>query len=163
MRILGIDPGYDRIGIAVIEKAQKEKYITSTCLTTNKKDSISERIYFVGQEIAKILKEYTPDALAIEKLYFTNNQKTAMGVAEARGVIMYEAHRAGIPVYEYTPGEIKIAVTGYGKATKDMVMGMIPKLILLPHTITSDDELDAIAISITCLAREKFSTEKQKK
>lgn len=158
-RILSIDPGYDRIGIAILEKSlKKDTLIFSECFNTDKKEKVSERIYSVGQEVKRIIDKYKPEILAIEKLYFTTNQKTAMGVAEARGVIMYEAQTKGLTIYEYTPGEIKLAVTGYGKASKDMVMNMVPKLIHIKECISSDDELDAIAIGITCLAIEKFST-----
>lgn len=158
MNIISVDPGFDRVGIAVIKKENnKETILFSECLNTKKGGEISDRIFLVGQEIARIIKDYKPEALAIEKLYITNNQKTAMGVSEARGVIIYEAKRAKIKIFEYTPGEIKVAVTGYGKADKAMVMNMVPKLVELAHSTTSDDELDAIAIGLTCLAREKTS------
>ncbi len=158
MTIISIDPGFDRVGIAIIEKNNpKNTVIFSECFNTNKKESISQRILSVGTEVKRIINEYKPVALAIEKLYITNNQKTAMAVAEARGVIIYEAMRAGIALYEYTPGEIKVAVTGYGKADKSMVMSMIPKLVDMKVVSNSDDELDAIAIGLTCIACEKFN------
>lgn len=157
-RIIAIDPGYDRVGVAVLEKkpGAKEIVLYSTCITTNQKQSIAERIFVIGTEIARVISEYTPVALAIEKLYFTTNQKTAMGVSEARGVIIYEALRAHLTLFEYTPIEIKVAVTGYGKATKDAVHLMINKLVSLEKQRRFDDEIDAIAIGLTCLAREKF-------
>lgn len=158
MNILSVDPGFDRVGIAILSKEKtKNSVLFSECFHTDKKEEISSRIYAVGQEINKVIKNYKPEALAIEKLYITNNQKTAMGVAEARGVIIYEAMRNKLKLYEYTPGEIKVAVTGYGKADKGMVMNMVPKLIKLAQATTSDDELDAIAIGLTCLAREKIN------
>lgn len=158
MTIISIDPGFDRIGIAIIEKNNpKNTVIFSECFNTNKKESISQRILSVGTEVKRIINEYKPVALAIEKLYITNNQKTAMAVAEARGVIIYEAMNAGLKLYEYTPGEIKVAVTGYGKADKNMVMSMIPKLVDLKVVSNSDDELDAIAIGLTCIACEKLN------
>ena len=160
MKLLAIDPGYERIGIAVIEKLlkQKEALVYSNCFKTKAIFPFSERLLVIGNEIEKVIKKYKPEVLAIEKLYFTTNQKTAMGVAEARGMIIYLATKNKLKVFEYTPPQIKIAVTGYGRASKDMVMSMIPKLIICPKGINSDDELDAIAIGITCLAREKFST-----
>ncbi len=159
MKIISVDPGFDRVGIAVLEKGKaKHTILFSECFNTKKKTEISERIFEVGKEVARVIKKYSPTALAIEKLYITNNQKTAMGVSEARGVIIYEAMRVGLSLYEYTPGEIKVAVTGYGKADKTMVMNMVPKLVELAQATTSDDELDAIAIGLTCLAREKFSS-----
>lgn len=160
MRILSIDPGFERIGIAIIEKTflQKDRLVYSECFKTSAKIPFCERLEKIGTEVEKVIKKYKPSALAIEKLYFTTNQKTVMGVSEARGVIVYVSAKNGLPVYEYTPPQIKVAVTGYGKASKAMVMSMVPKLIDIDENINSDDELDAIAIGLTCLACEKLST-----
>jgi crossover junction endodeoxyribonuclease RuvC len=160
MKILGIDPGFERIGIAIIERKPKEKdaLVYSYCFKTSAKIPFHERLTAIGNEIEKIIKKYKPEALAIEKLYFTTNQKTVMGVSEARGVIIYSASRNGLQIFEYTPPQIKVAVTGYGKADKNMVMSMVPKLIYIDKKISSDDELDAIAIGLTCLACVGFST-----
>ncbi len=158
MRIISIDPGYDRVGVAIIEKnsSEKEKLIESICVTTDKKQTLSERIFFIGQNISDLITKHSPGAMALEKLYFTNNQKTAMGVSEARGVIIYEASRNGLPIFEYTPIQIKVAVTGYGKATKNNVQSMVEKLISLPEKKRLDDEVDAIAVGLTCFACERF-------
>lgn len=160
MKILSIDPGFERVGIAVIEKTnlKKDKLVYSECFKTSAKIPFHERLTLIGNEVEKIIKKYQPKSLAIEKLYFTTNQKTVMGVSEARGVIIYSASRNGLNIFEYTPPQIKVAVTGYGKASKDMVMSMVPKLIDIDVKINSDDELDAIAIGLTCLACEKLST-----
>jgi len=162
-RILSIDPGFERVGIAVIEKTflKKDVLLYSNCFKTTPKIPLNERIRNIGDEIEKVIKDYKPETLAIEKLYFTTNQKTVMGVAEARGVIIYVATKNNLSVYEYTPPQIKVAVTGYGKASKQMVMSMVPKLINVDTNINSDDELDAIAIGLTCLACEKLSTAKK--
>lgn len=154
-RILSIDPGFERIGIAIIEKSQKEELVYSDCFKTNPKLPLNERLMLIGKEVGQIIKKYSPSALAIEKLYITNNQKTAMGVAEARGVIIYESTVNNLSIFEYTPPQIKLAVTGYGKATKDMVMNMVPRLIYMDKKTNSDDELDAIAIGLTYFAIEK--------
>ena len=161
MKILAIDPGYERIGIAIIERraGSPDTLAYSHCFKTSAKIPFNERLCAIGLEIERIIILYKPQALAIEKLYFTSNQKTVMGVAEARGVIIYAASKHQLHVFEYTPPQIKVAVTGYGKADKSMILGMIPKLITMPASITSDDELDAIAIGLTCLASERFSTE----
>ena len=111
----------------------------------------------MGEEVEKIIKKYKPEVLAIEKLYFTTNQKTVMGVSEARGAIIYCASHLGLKICEYTPPQIKVAVTGYGKADKSMVMNMVPKLINMNIPTNSDDELDAIAVGLTCLACEKLA------
>lgn len=160
MKLIAVDPGYERIGIAILERDAKKKEILtySECFKTSAKLSFGERLRTIGEEIARVIKEYKPEALAIEKLYFAKNTTTAMGVAEARGVIIYECARLDIPVYEYTPMEIKVAVGGHGKASKDDVLSMTTKLIALPKNRKQiDDEIDAIAIGLTCFARERFS------
>ncbi len=159
MKILSIDPGYERIGIAIIEHTQKNKDILvySTCFKTKASLLFVERLKKIGEEIEKIVNKYKPEVLAIEKLYFSSNQKTVMGVSEARGVIIYCCSRNNLKIFEYTPSQIKVAVTGYGKADKNMVMSMVPKLIDINIPTNSDDELDSIAVGLTCLACEKFS------
>lgn len=162
MRIIAIDPGFERVGIAILERIPKEKdsLVYSSCFKTSAKIPFHERLTSIGNEIETIIKKFKPEKLAIEKLYFTTNQKTAMGVSEARGVIIYTCSRNKLDIFEYTPPQIKVAVTGYGKADKNMVMGMVPKLIKISKQTDSDDELDAIAIGLTCFACERFSTGK---
>jgi crossover junction endodeoxyribonuclease RuvC len=158
MKVLAIDPGFERVGIAIIEKTylQKDKLVYSICFKTSPKIPLSERIKNIGLEVEKVIKKYNPKVFAIEKLYFTTNQKTAMGVAEARGAMLYIASKNDLTICEYTPPQIKLAVTGYGKASKEMIMSMVPKLIDVNKGVNSDDELDAIAIGLTCLACEKL-------
>jgi len=158
MKILSIDPGFERVGAAVIESESNKKntLLYSDCFKTSAKIPFHERLTLIGDEIERLIKKYKPQALAIEKLYFTNNQKTVMGVSEARGVIIYSASRNGLNIFEYTPPQIKIAVTGYGRADKKMVINMVFRLIKIEKPTSSDDELDAIAIGLTCLAHEKF-------
>lgn len=159
MRIIAIDPGFERVGVAIIDKTLKPKHnlVYSNCFKTSAKIPFHKRLTLIGNEIEYLIKKYKPEALSIEKLYFTTNQKTVMGVSEARGVIIYSASRNGLSIFEYTPPQIKIAVTGYGKSSKEGVMSMVPKLIDIKEKIKSDDELDAIAIGITCLACERFA------
>ncbi len=154
MKIISIDPGYDRVGIAILEKAknQKEELLYSDCFRTSAKTKLPDRIFSIGTEVARLIKKYKPEMLAIETLFMTTNQKTVMGVSEARGVIIYEASRAGLSVCEYTPLQIKIAVTGYGKATKDQVEAMVERLVVLHKKARIDDEMDAIAVGITAFA-----------
>jgi len=173
MKIISIDPGYERVGIAVLEKTGgKEGVLFSECFKTKKSESLNERIMLIGKEVEKIINEFNPEALAIEKLYFTTNQKTAMGVSEARGVIINEAKKMGLKIFEYTPLQVKIAVTSYGRASKNQVATMVKKLVKISDkkgraymheprgdsgesSVESDDEIDAIAIGLTCLASEK--------
>ena len=157
MKILGIDPGIERVGIAVIEKTGgKEIYLFSECFKTSAKLSHAERLANISDEISQVLSEWQPSALAIEKLFFEKNTTTAMGVAEARGVMLAECAKRGLRIYEYTPMEIKVAVTGYGKSDKTGVMHMVPKLIKLPEKKMIDDEVDAIAVALTCFAHERI-------
>jgi crossover junction endodeoxyribonuclease RuvC len=153
IRVLAVDPGYERCGIAILEKQNgKEVVLHSECVRTSKDLPFSERLRIVGDAIARVIEEYGPTVLAMETLFFTNNQKTAIAVAEARGVITYVAASANLQLFEYGPGAIKIAVTGVGNADKKQVMNMIPKLVVLKDTNILDDEYDAIAIGITHLA-----------
>lgn len=157
-RVLAIDPGYERVGIAIIEKDEKGKelLVFSECFKTSAKINLHERLEKIGMHVLEIIKKYHPNILSIEKLYFTTNQKTVMGVSEARGVIIFVAKTNHLEIFEYTPPQVKVAVTGYGKATKEMVMSMVPKLIKIGSDIKSDDELDAVAIGLTCFACEKI-------
>lgn len=158
MRVLGIDPGYDRMGVAIIEKQNgKETVIFSTCLSTNPKDDFSDRLLSLGQDLEQVIKDWKPTALSTEKLFITNNQKTATNVAEVRGMVGYVSRKAGLTVTEYTPLQIKMAVTGYGKATKNQVTDMIGKLVNLDKKIRLDDEYDAIGAALTHLACCKYN------
>ena len=157
MRILGIDPGFERLGIAVVEKvayakgsgAPRERVVFSECFKTSAKLEFFERLNLIGAEIEKIIKKYRPEVLAIETLFLNTNQKTVMRVAEARGVVIYQAALSGMKVFEATPLQIKIATTGYGRADKTQVMKMVKILVEIDKGKTSDDELDAIAIALT--------------
>lgn len=158
MRILGIDPGFERLGIAILEKEKtdkKERVIFSECFKTSSKLEFNQRLVLVGEEIQKIIKKYKPEALSIETLFLTTNQKTVMHVAEARGVIIYECAKANLKIFEASPPQIKIATTGYGKADKIQMMKMVKILVDIDKTKKSDDELDAIAIAITGFANLK--------
>lgn len=153
MRVLAIDPGYGRCGVAVIEKGNgKESYIYSDCIETSASQAFEERLGVVADECARLIKKHKPDALAMERLFFTSNQKTAMHVAEVRGAILQVAQLAGLPAFEYTPGQIKSATAGHGKADKKQVAQMIHLLLKIEKPIKLDDEYDAIAVGITHLA-----------
>lgn len=172
MRILAIDPGYERLGIAVLEirrdePRQKEVLLHSSCIQTPKTLSHEKRLLAIADAVADTIARWEPEALAIETLFLFSNQKTAMRVAEARGAVLVEAARAGLTVYEYTPLQIKIAVTGYGRSDKRQVTEMVKKLIALPPAPGRlrragptakrlDDEYDAIAIGLTHLASSKI-------
>ena len=154
MKIISIDPGYERLGIAVLEKENKgkEKLIFSECFKTYSKLPHHERLTLIGNRIKEIIKKYKPEQLATEKLFFSGNQKTAMLVAEARGVILYTGNSLGLEVFEYTPNSVKIAITGYGRSEKKQMIDMVKKLIVVNSKTNSDDEFDAIAIGLTHFA-----------
>lgn len=153
MRVIALDPGYDRLGLAVMDNSGGvDTLIFSTCLSSDKTSSIPERIATLGQQFATLLETYQPDTLAIETLFFNKNLKTAIAVAETRGVLMYLATTAGCMVVEHHPQEIKVATTGYGKSDKTAVVAMVKRLVPNCPTNALDDEYDAIAIAITCLA-----------
>lgn len=150
IRILGIDPGFDRLGVCILDKeGNKETLVYSTCITTNKKDLFEKRLVVIGEQLEKIILLHTPHELAIETLFFTNNQKTVITVAEVRGICIYLAHKNGVSLYEYSPPQIKLAIAGHGKASKEDIAMMVPKILKQPLLInTLDDEIDAIAIAL---------------
>ena len=159
MKVISIDPGYDRLGIAVIEKkdGEKETLLYSECIVTDRADDFYKRLNYVVTSTKSAIKKYSPAILSIETLYFTNNQKTAMRVAETRGAIIQCANDANLKIFEYTPLQVKVAIGGHGRSEKTQIIYMLPKLIDLGEKkIQYDDEYDAIAIGLTCLAIERF-------
>ncbi|MEN9647941.1 MAG: crossover junction endodeoxyribonuclease RuvC, crossover junction endodeoxyribonuclease RuvC [Candidatus Parcubacteria bacterium] len=154
MKILAIDPGYERLGIAVIEKEPrgKEMLIYSDCFKTSAKLPHPERLKLIHQEIKRVITEYIPERMAIETLFFSTNQKTALLVAEARGVIIAAGATAGLEIFEFNPNSIKLAVTGSGASDKDQIIKMIPLLVKIQKEIKHDDEYDAIACGLTYFA-----------
>lgn len=159
MRVIGVDPGYDRLGVAVVERTTdgKETVVFSCCVTTDKQADLPERLHQLGREFVTILNTYTPQAFAIETLFFNQNQKTALGVAAARGVLLYAAKEANCSIHEYSPQEVKVAITGYGKSDKAAVTTMVTRLIANAPAKALDDEYDAIAVAVTHLATRQQS------
>lgn len=154
MKVLAIDPGFGRCGVAVLEgSGSKAALLYSSCIETAPKSPFHERLLFVANEIIRLINRYSPETIAIEELYFTNNAKTALHVAEVRGMLMYLAASHHIPLVEFNPLAVKIAITGYGRASKEQVIKMTEKLIALPKKKMLDDEYDAIAVGLTALAQ----------
>ncbi len=152
-RVLGFDPGYGRLGVALVARKEgKEILLYSACLTTNKELSFDARMRELGEEVEKIIEENSPDAVALERVFLAKNKKTAMGVSEVRGMLRYIAGGHGLPLFEYGPGEVKIAITGYGASDKQAVENMVRRLVSIPPGKRLDDEMDAVAIALTCLA-----------
>ncbi len=149
MIILGIDPGIAIVGYGVIEyKNFKFKAVSFGAVTTPKDMPTEKRLEVIYEDLGTIIKKYKPDAVAIEELFFNNNQKTAIKVAEARGVILLACRHARLPVFEYTPLQVKSALVGYGRAEKKQVISMVKMFLNLGDELKLDDTADALAIAI---------------
>jgi crossover junction endodeoxyribonuclease RuvC len=152
IKILGIDPGYGRVGVAVISgTANKPVLEFSTCLETESKTEFSKRLRYAFEEIEKIIQKYEPTHMAIEDIYINTNQKTAIKVAEARGVFLFLAEIYDMKIGEYTPLQVKNNLTGYGRAEKSQVEYLVKKIFKINTDKKIDDEVDAIAIALTHL------------
>jgi len=147
--ILGIDPGYAIVGWGVLQYERgRFKPLAFGAITTPAGMDFSRRLACIYDQLSVLCAKYNPEAAAVERLYFQNNQKTAIDVAQARGVTLLALHKSGVPVFEYTPLQVKSAVTGYGKAEKPQVMEMTRRLLNLKETPKPDDTADALAIAI---------------
>lgn len=156
VRILGIDPGYDRLGIAIIDKEKnKDLLVFSTCIETDKKLPHYKRLGSIYESLLLIIEEYKPSEASIETLFFSTNKKTALTVAEARGTLLALLANSNIKTFEYTPAQVKIAVTGHGTSDKKHIIAIVPRLIKIKKEVTHDDEYDAIAIALTHSASRK--------
>lgn len=149
MVVFGIDPGYAIVGWGAISfKSNTYKALGYGSVETQAHTDFNQRLEYIYDELYSILDRCRPDALAIERLYFQTNQKTAIKVAQARGVTLLAAQKLKIPIFEYTPLQVKTAVTGYGKAKKPQVMEMTRRLLKLEEVPKPDDTADALAIAI---------------
>jgi crossover junction endodeoxyribonuclease RuvC len=150
MVILGIDPGIAITGFGVCRSVKDRfEYINCGVIETSKGQRVESRIRHIHDSILKLIDMYQPDALAIEELFFSNNQKTVINVAQARGVILLAAEERKIPIFEYTPLQVKQSVVGFGRAEKRQVMEMVRILFHLPGVPRPDDAADALAIALT--------------
>lgn len=153
MRVVAIDPGFGRCGIAVLEReGGNGRLLYSECIETAAADAFPERLAAVISAASAVVARFKPASLALEKLFMGKNRKTAMRIAEVRGALIHMAVTRGIPVFEYSPGEVKSAAAGWGRADKRHVATMLHALIHIEKTIRHDDEYDAIAIGVTHLA-----------
>jgi crossover junction endodeoxyribonuclease RuvC len=151
MLIMGIDPGTARVGYGVIKKSPSElKIIDYGCIKTDPKFSTAERLKQIDQQLTKLIRKYKPKKVAVEDIFFFKNLKTAIKVSQARGVILAGAARMKISVAEYTPLQIKQAVTSYGRADKSQVQKMVKLLLNLKEIPKPDDAADALATAICC-------------
>ncbi len=149
MRILGIDPGYAIVGFGITDySGMNFAPLEYGAILTEAHTDFSLRLKCIADDMDYILEKFTPDCMSIEKLFFTNNQKTGIDVAQARGVILLSAVRHNVPVFEYTPLQVKQSVVGYGKAEKKQVMDMTRRILKLEQIPKPDDAADALALAI---------------
>ncbi len=149
MRILGIDPGIAIVGWGVLDYANfKFNPVAYDSITTKAGLPVEERLSQIYTQLSEIITKYKPEAMAVEELFWNTNQKTGIVVAEARGVILLCARQHGIPIFEYTPLQVKQAVVGYGRAEKKQVITMVTTLLGLPKPPKPDDTADALALAM---------------
>ena len=158
MLVLGIDPGIAITGCAVIEdKKGKSKLIASEAILTNKTQSHPKRLSLIYKQLKKIVKKNNPQVAVIESLFFAANAKTALIVGQARGVVNLALFEENIPVVEYTPLQVKMALTGYGRADKKQIQQMVKNILNLKEILKPDDVADAAAIALTHCFSDKMN------
>lgn len=157
MKILGIDPGIARVGWGIITvSANKTIPIDYGCFTTEKETVEEERLAAIFDFMSMLIDKHKPDRVSVEKLFFAANAKTALIVGQARGVILLAAGRRKIPISSFTPLEVKMALTGYGRADKTQIQRMVQSMLSLSKIPTPDDTADALAIAITASVTKKY-------
>ncbi len=153
MRILGIDPGVATIGFGLVEADRaKAHMVTYGAITTPAGLPLSKRLYQISNDMESLIGQLKPEVISIEELFFNNNITTGIAVAHGRGVLLLAAEKCGVPLFEYTPSQVKMAVVGYGKAEKRQVMDMTRRLLHLSSVPRPDDAADALALAL-CHAR----------
>lgn len=158
--ILGVDPGFGRMGWGVIQQEKNGTWsaLGWGCVETSAKESLSARLIILRDELQKVIKKYQPTSAAVEQLFFFNNAKTAMDVGQARGVILLTVLDAGLKVAEFTPLQVKQAMTGYGRAEKGQMQKMVAMILGLKEKIKSDDAADALAVALCAGQSQKWNT-----
>ena len=150
MKILGIDPGTGRVGWGIVSHEKGvDTFVECGCFETKTNSELPQRLLKIHDFLQNLIKVHQPEALAVESLSFEKNAKTAIDVAAARGVILLAGEQAHIPVFQYTPLQVKSSLTGYGKAEKSQVEFMVGKILHLKEKIKPDDAADAVAIALT--------------
>ncbi|OGG17836.1 crossover junction endodeoxyribonuclease RuvC [Candidatus Gottesmanbacteria bacterium RIFCSPHIGHO2_02_FULL_39_14] len=150
MIVIGIDPGVAITGCAVIsEDKGSQSLLCSIAITTPPRETLSARLSLIYQLLNKILNKFKPDVAALENLFFNTNAKTAFLVGQSRGVVQLALHQNKIPIFEYTPLQVKMSLTGYGRAEKQQIQAMVKQILKLPEILSPDDVADAAAIALT--------------
>lgn len=156
--ILAIDPGYDRVGVALVKPGRPSELVVSECIQTNKKDPQEKRLFQIYETLTHLIEQYRPTHIALETLFFSVNKKTAIKVAESRGVIVLLAGQHNLPLVELSPQEVKQSMTGVGNASKDQVLKMVQLTLKLDTSGKIDDEIDAIALGFAAAETIRFNT-----
>lgn len=157
MRILGIDPGIATVGFGVVDSDRgRQSYVACGIISTPAKTSLSSRLDQIYDDLNELFETFKPDVISVEELFFNTNITTGIAVAHGRGVILLAAHKAGIPIFEYTPLQVKQAVVGYGRAEKKQVIDMVRRILNMKSPPKPDDAADAVALAI-CHARSATS------
>jgi len=159
MLTLGIDPGTATTGFGLVRQIDDQLgYVQCGIITTTPKETSQDRLAIIYRRLKALIEKHRPAVVAVERLYFGENSKTAMAVGQARGIILLAAAESGIPVAEYTPLEVKLALTGYGKAEKKQIQQMVRVLLKLPDIPKPDDAADALAVAICHLHSHKLKS-----
>ena len=157
MRILGIDPGIAIVGFGVLDtERNQQRLVNCGVITTPAKTQLSSRLDQIYRDMQELIATFHPDVMAVEELFFNTNVTTGISVAHGRGVVLLAGYQAGLPIYEYTPMQVKQAVVGYGMAEKKQVMDMVRRILKLQAAPKPDDAADAVAIAL-CHARSATS------
>lgn len=156
--ILGIDPGTAILGYGlVMQTGNQLNLIEKGCVTTKAGTKLDQRLYIIHDQLSALIEKYQPDEIAVEEIFFSKNVKTAISVAQARGVVLLTAAKAKIETFDYKPNQIKLAIAGYGAADKKQVQEMVRRILKMPEIIKPDDVADAVAIAICHLNSRKLN------
>lgn len=149
MIVLGIDPGTARLGYGLVDRQGSTlRMLDYGCLETINDRPLEQRLLLIHEGLTDLIETHRPEAVGVERLFFNKNARTAMAVGQARGVVLLTAAEHGLPVFEYGPHEVKLAVTGYGRAPKDQVQRMVQLMLSMPQLPRPDDAADALAVAI---------------
>jgi len=163
MKALGIDPGTAKTGYGILEsEGDAVRLVEYGCIKTSSKETAPKRLTRICSGIKKIISKHKPKWIAVEKLFFGSNIKTAMSVSQARGVVLLAASQAGLDIAEYTPLEVKMALTGYGRADKQQVQQMVKTLLKLETIPKPDDAADALAVALCHINTNSFNSKVEK-
>ncbi len=159
MLVLGLDPGTATTGYGLVQSAgSRKEMIAYGVLETSSQMLLPERLSKIGRDLDSVIQQYQPDTVAIEQIFYHSNAKTVIPVAQSRGVLIYVAVNAGLPVAEYTPLQVKQAITGYGKADKKQVQAMVKQILSLSAVPRPDDAADALAIAVCHIHSNRLAT-----